>query len=104
VKVPSLVAGRVVLVGDAGTVVRPVTGSGAVKGLDDVLALTDALVRNGADVDSAVADYNAERLPVGLGVVELGQRNGMSAEEMEEWMAHVMAGWYAVDEAARSRG
>jgi len=28
----------------------------------------------------------------------------MSAVEMAEWMAHVMAGWYAVEEAAPSRG
>jgi 2-polyprenyl-6-methoxyphenol hydroxylase-like FAD-dependent oxidoreductase len=112
VKVPSLAAGRIVLVGDAGTVVRPVTGSGAVKGVEDALALADALVRTGGDVDAAVAEYNAERLPIDLGLVDLGQRMGvalvddvpdwpsLSAEELEGWMADAMSGWYATEEAA----
>jgi 2-polyprenyl-6-methoxyphenol hydroxylase-like FAD-dependent oxidoreductase len=110
VKVPALACGRVVLLGDAGTVVRPVTGSGAVKGLEDDMALADALVRDRDDIDTALAEYNAERLPVGLGLVELGQRMGtalvdeapdwgaMTAEELEAWMSRVMEGWYAVEE------
>jgi 2-polyprenyl-6-methoxyphenol hydroxylase-like FAD-dependent oxidoreductase len=110
VTVPSLVSRRVVLLGDAGTVVRPVTGSGAVKGLEDVMALADALMRDRDDIDTALAMFDAERLPVGLGLVELGKRMGtalvdeapdwgaMSAEELEGWMTQVTAGWYATEE------
>jgi 2-polyprenyl-6-methoxyphenol hydroxylase-like FAD-dependent oxidoreductase len=57
------VAGRVALVGDGGTVVRPVTGTGAVKGRRGARPHRRALVRHYGDVDTAVADYNAERFP-----------------------------------------
>jgi 2-polyprenyl-6-methoxyphenol hydroxylase-like FAD-dependent oxidoreductase len=116
VTVPGLTAGRVALVGDAGTVVRPVTGSGAVKGLEDVLAVTEALVRRQGDVDAALADFDAERLPVGLALVALGQRMGtalvddtpdwasMSAAELERWLARANEGWYAIEEATARAG
>lgn len=111
VRIPALVAGRVALVGDAATVVRPVTGSGAVKGLEDVMALVDALRDEHFAIDRALEVFNVNRLPVGHGLVGLGQRMGsslvdqapdwarMTSDEMDAWMTDLMSGWYALEEA-----
>ncbi|WP_163508242.1 FAD-dependent monooxygenase [Fodinicola acaciae] len=89
---------RYVLVGDAGTVVRPHTGGGAVKALQDAMALQQA-GQAAASWDEALAAYEKERLPVNNSIVALGQRIGqaqildqppwgsMTAADFETWMA-----------------
>jgi class 3 adenylate cyclase len=61
---PSLVFGRVALVGDAASTPRPHIGFGVSKAAAEAQALTDAL-SNHDDIDRALAAYNAARQPLG---------------------------------------
>ncbi|MFH8407428.1 hypothetical protein ACH4FX_21940 [Streptomyces sp. NPDC018019] len=63
------------LAGDAATVARPHTGSGAVKALQDAVALEAACAAAG-DWSEVAAAYDAARGPVGMSVMELGRRLG----------------------------
>ncbi|MFF7177981.1 FAD-dependent monooxygenase [Streptomyces sp. NPDC008121] len=72
---PSYTLGRLVLLGDAASVARPNTGSGAVKALQDAAALEGALRAHGRWQD-ALAAYSTERIPIGQATVELGRRLG----------------------------
>jgi 2-polyprenyl-6-methoxyphenol hydroxylase-like FAD-dependent oxidoreductase len=112
-----LTKGRVALLGDAGMVLRPVTGSGATKGLQDALALGEAC-GSAEEIDGALARYDAQRRPVAQALVELGVTMGealvteapdwpkMSPLDMTTWHQRMMAGrsWYALDDGARLQG
>ncbi len=112
VRVPTLARGRVALLGDAAIVLRPMTGSGATKGLQDAVALSSALASTGS-VAAALERYTRERWPVADHLVRLGQRMGralvteappwseLTAQELETWLAAMLdeRGWYAVADA-----
>jgi hypothetical protein len=84
---PTYVAGRVGLVGDAATVTRPHTGSGATKALQDALALERAC-QDHAAWDAVLAAYNSERCAAGNELVELGRRLGYGqVERTPDWLA-----------------
>jgi len=81
----SYVDGPVVLVGDAGSLARPHTGSGATKALSDALALERACRRHDTWSD-ALDDYDAERGRAGRELVALGRRLGHDmVEATPEW-------------------
>lgn len=96
-------AGRLMLIGDAGTVTRPHTGSGATKALQDALAL-ERLAIEGDSWDQVAAAYSEERAAAGNTLVELGRRIGhaqvtntpewdtMTVEDFEAWTAATLAG------------
>jgi 2-polyprenyl-6-methoxyphenol hydroxylase-like FAD-dependent oxidoreductase len=108
-RTPSLVCEGTVLLGDAGMVLRPVTGSGATKGLEDAMALGDALAVE-HDVDRALQRFDDERRPASESLVRLGETMGdalvtnapdwtaMSAADMADWHSSMMQGqrWYAL--------
>jgi 2-polyprenyl-6-methoxyphenol hydroxylase-like FAD-dependent oxidoreductase len=111
-RVESMAVGAIALAGDAAMVIRPVTGSGATKGLQDVLTLADRAAVGGS-VESVVEDYDATRRPVAEQLLRLGLTMGralvddapdwrsMTPEKMEHWHAAMMAGerWYALEAA-----
>jgi 2-polyprenyl-6-methoxyphenol hydroxylase-like FAD-dependent oxidoreductase len=72
---PSLVYGRVALVGDAAGSSRPHMGFGVSKAGDDAFALAQALDQHG-DVDTALARYDALRQPIGERIVRHGRLLG----------------------------
>jgi 2-polyprenyl-6-methoxyphenol hydroxylase-like FAD-dependent oxidoreductase len=72
---PSLVYGRVALVGDAAGASRPHMGFGVSKAGDDARALAQALGEHD-DVDAALARYDALRQPIGERIVRHGRRLG----------------------------
>lgn len=72
---PSLVYGRVALVGDAAGASRPHMGFGVSKAGGDAQALARALGERD-DVDAALARYDALRQPVGERIVRHGRRLG----------------------------
>ena len=68
--IPRLVFGRVVLIGDAASLVRPHIGSGTAKAVDDAILLAHAL-SNGCDEDlNCLAAWEYTRLEVHAGMAE----------------------------------
>jgi len=72
---PSIVHGRVALVGDAGASSRPHMGFGVAKAGGDAQALADALDAYD-DIDAALAAYNAVRQPIGERIMLHGRKLG----------------------------
>jgi 2-polyprenyl-6-methoxyphenol hydroxylase-like FAD-dependent oxidoreductase len=70
-----LVFGRAILLGDAAASARPHMGFGVAKAGDDARALADALAAH-SDVDRALAQYQAERAPIGERVMRHGRKLG----------------------------
>ncbi len=73
---PRLVFGRVALVGDAASTVRPHMGFGVSKAGGDARALAESL-RDCDDIDAALARYNAERQPMAERIMLHGRKLGM---------------------------
>jgi 2-polyprenyl-6-methoxyphenol hydroxylase-like FAD-dependent oxidoreductase len=102
-KVPNYVAGRVALLGDAGTVTRPHTGSGATKALQEAMLLED-LCGEHDDWQTVLDTYDAERTAAGNSIVELGRRIGaaqventppwrsMTHADFEQWTEDTLSG------------
>ena len=72
---PSLVFGRVALIGDAASTARPHIGFGVSKAGADAQALVEAL-RDHDDIDRALAVYNRVRQPLSERIVEHARRLG----------------------------
>ncbi len=78
---PRLVVGRVVLIGDAGSVARPHTAMGVPKAAGDALALTRALERPGALAEN-LAGFEDARLRAHRAVVGHGRELGAYLESL----------------------
>jgi 2-polyprenyl-6-methoxyphenol hydroxylase-like FAD-dependent oxidoreductase len=88
---PSIVFGRVAMVGDAAANARPHMGFGMAKAATDARALAkhlDAL----DDIDAALKAYNDERQPIGNAIVlhgrKLGCHLGVNLKTEEDWRMH----------------
>jgi 2-polyprenyl-6-methoxyphenol hydroxylase-like FAD-dependent oxidoreductase len=102
-KAPSYVAGRVLLLGDAGTVTRPHTGSGATKALQEAMLL-EQLCSQHDDWNTVLDNYDRERTAAGNSIVELGRRIGaaqventppwasMTPADFEQWVDDTLSG------------
>jgi 2-polyprenyl-6-methoxyphenol hydroxylase-like FAD-dependent oxidoreductase len=73
---PSMVFGRVALIGDAAFVARPHVATGVMKAAIDAQSLADALAASGSDVAAALARYDGERRPYGAWLVARGGTSG----------------------------
>jgi len=84
---PSLVSGRVALIGDAASTPRPHIGFGVAKAGAEAQALANALYRDD-DIDRALAAYNSERQPLSERIVlhgrKLGTQLGVNLETDED--------------------
>lgn len=97
-EVPSYRQGRICLVGDAGSYARPHSAAGALKGINDVLALSRLLSTEG-DTESALEAWDKERTAHNNHLVRFGRQLGaalvtdipdwsnMDAAAMERWFA-----------------
>jgi len=103
---------RLLLMGDAGAVLRPHTASGSMKAIQDAMALRELLLSGNDDANDAselswddVCDaYNEARCAEARQLVTLGQRLGeflvtnvppwdkMSPSDYEEWSKIMMSG------------
>ncbi len=72
---PSIVFGRVAMVGDAAANARPHMGFGMAKAATDAQALAKHLHDN-EDTDTALKAYNGERQPIGNAIVLHGRKLG----------------------------
>ena len=101
--VPAYHSGRIALIGDAGTVTRPHTGSGATKALQEALLLEE-LTQELDDWGSILDRYDSERTAAGNSIVELGRRIGaaqventppwreMQPADFESWVSDTLSG------------
>jgi 2-polyprenyl-6-methoxyphenol hydroxylase-like FAD-dependent oxidoreductase len=103
---PSIVYGRVAMVGDAAANARPHMGFGMAKAGTDAQALAKHLGEN-EDIDTALKAYNAERQPIGNTIVlhsrKLGTHMGVNLKTEEDRRMHellqsdeAMLDWIAV--------
>ncbi len=82
---PRRTAGRLLLAGDAATVVRPHNTSGAAKALQDAAAF-EAAWRRAAGWDDLLSGYERERGTAGRELVALGRRLGRAqVEAAPDW-------------------
>jgi len=90
---PSIVFGRVAMVGDAAANARPHMGFGMAKAATDAQALAKHL-RDNEDIDSALKAYNDERQPIGNTIVlhgrKLGCHLGVDLKTEEDRRMHVL--------------
>jgi 2-polyprenyl-6-methoxyphenol hydroxylase-like FAD-dependent oxidoreductase len=90
---PSIVFGRVAMVGDAAANARPHMGFGVAKAGGDAQALAQAL-RDHDDIDTALKAYNAARQPIGNIIVEhsrkLGTHFGVNLRTDEDRRMHAL--------------
>ena len=103
---PSIVYGRVAMVGDAAANARPHMGFGMAKAGTDAQALAKHLFEN-EDIDTALDAYNTERQPLGNTIVmhgrKLGTHMGVNLRTDEDRRMHellqtdgAMLDWIAV--------
>lgn len=97
------VDGHLALIGDAATLARPHTGSGATKALQDARCL-ERLGSEHREWSSLLAAYDAQRAPAGRALVELGRRIGrdqvertppwtdMTPDDFAAWAAGSLSG------------
>ncbi|MFB6891649.1 monooxygenase [Kitasatospora sp. NPDC056327] len=84
---PRRTAGRLLLAGDAATLVRPHTTSGAAKALQDACAFEDAW-RAADDWADLLPGYDRERGEAGRALVDLSRRLGRAqVSEAPDWSA-----------------
>jgi len=83
--VDTYVSKRTLLIGDAGTMTRPHTASGATKALEDALAL-ETLAATAADLPDLLKSYDAQRCGQAKTLSQIGRRIGqMQVIETPNW-------------------
>ena len=111
VSIPHYRQGRIGLIGDAASVTRPHTGSGAVKAMEDAISSATALTTHDT-VEDALHAWDVQQSAAGEKLVNLGRAMGtamvknrhdwgqMTATNMEQWWNATMTGknWYTTDE------
>ena len=100
-QVPAYRRGRVCLAGDAGAFARPHSGAGALKGINDAIALGEAL-RSAPSIDAALGAWDTERTAINNQLVRYGNQLGtafvtaipdwsqMDVPAMEAWFNSVV--------------
>lgn len=91
-EIPSYRRGRICLVGDAGSFARPHTAAGALKGINDVIALGKHLQAED-DVETALSLWDDERTAHNNHLVRFGQQLGAC-------LVTDIPDWSQMDEAA----
>ncbi|MCB2203584.1 NAD(P)-binding protein [bacterium] len=72
-EVPSYYRNRMCLIGDAGAVIQPFTGSGIFKGYNNIRSLIDALEDTG-NIDQALLQWDAMQIVIGRRLMALGDQ------------------------------
>ena len=100
-EVPAYRKGRVCLVGDAGAFARPHSAAGALKGINDAVALAEALKAH-SSVEEALTVWDTDRTATNNNLVRFGNQLGqalvkeipdwsqMDATSMEKWFTSIV--------------
>jgi 2-polyprenyl-6-methoxyphenol hydroxylase-like FAD-dependent oxidoreductase len=90
--------GRICLVGDAGAFARPRTAAGALKSINDAIALSTAIKARDS-IGEALTAWNAERTEINNQLVTYGNQLGRAlVKEIPDWStmdATRMQRWFA---------
>jgi len=101
---PALAAGRLALIGDAAAVARPHTGAGAVKALQDAVALR-SILGEGIGLPEALRVFDQQRGPMHRLLVGLGRELGrVLVLETPDWARLDATGLDEWWDAAIARG
>lgn len=73
VRLPAYYQGRICLIGDAGMVAQPFTGSGVFKGYNNIKDLLEAL-RTNESVEAALEQWSIEQVRIGSRLLALGEQ------------------------------
>ena len=92
VAIPAYRAGRICLIGDAGALAPPHTGSGVFKAMQNAIDLADAL-DGSTSVEAALTDWNAAQTRTGNSMVVYGRQS-------ESALVSAIPNWLEMDEAA----
>ena len=95
VGVPDYHQGRICLIGDAGAVAPPFTGSGIFKAASNAINLTEALGADD-DLDAALARWGAAEAATAASILDLGQ-------QFDDAFIHGLPDFGAMDEATIAR-
>ena len=85
VRVPQMVFGRAVILGDAAFVARPHAAAGTAKAAAEAWALAEALEASDGDIDTALAAWEPERLRVGNALIDRVEHMGACAQFTNSW-------------------
>ena len=100
-QVPGYRKGGICLVGDAGAYARPHTAAGALKGINDAVALGEAL-KTHSSLEEALTDWDKTRTDTNNNLVRFGNQLGralvleipdwshMDAASMEKWFTSIV--------------
>lgn len=96
-EVPAYRVGRLCLAGDAGAFARPHTGTGALKGVTDAIALRDALEAT-SDLEAALTQWSDSQAQANNRLVRFGRQLGTAlVREIPDWSrmdAPAMEQWF----------
>ncbi len=95
---PRLAFGRVAIIGDAAFVARPHVGAGVSKAADDAAVLAEALDA-GDDVEGALRDFEARRLPEGDRIIERARHLGAYLQAIQSDEERARFGRHSIPEA-----
>mgnify|MGYP001130246056 CR=1 FL=1 len=97
VEMPGYHQGRMCLIGDAGAVAQPFTGSGVFKGANNAIDLAAAL-RAHRDVDVALQEWDKKETTTGWRLIVLGQQMEQafiwSAPDFSQMDAETTNAWF----------
>jgi 2-polyprenyl-6-methoxyphenol hydroxylase-like FAD-dependent oxidoreductase len=97
VEMPGYHQGRICLIGDAGAVAQPFTGSGVFKGANNAIDLAAALQAH-RDVDVALHEWDKKETTTGRRLVVLGRQMEQafiwSAPDFSQMDAQTTAAWF----------
>ena len=100
-EVPAYRKDRICLVGDAGAFARPHTAAGALKGINDAIALGEALMTH-SSLEAALSQWDTTRTDTNNDLVRFGNQLGralvleipdwsqMDARSMEQWFTSIV--------------
>jgi 2-polyprenyl-6-methoxyphenol hydroxylase-like FAD-dependent oxidoreductase len=91
---PSMVKGRIALLGDGAFVARPHPGMGVIKAVGDAVTLAEAIESHPEDLDKALSIYDKARCQYGRYLVECARKLGTQIDTGQRTAKQIEAGAY----------
>ena len=96
-EVPAYRKGNICLIGDAGAFARPHSAAGALKGMNDAIALSESL-KSHLSVEEALTEWNTTQTRIDNNLVRFGNQLGKAlVQQIPDWSkmdANTMEKWF----------